>query len=265
MSRLQDEGFKTDIVNRANAAPRGIVFEQRPSASHGAGGGKHRNDPRRRPGPPRSWFRTPSGFPSSRLATGWRARASRYGCSRSSRTSRRARSSPRTPDRASACRRTNSVRLNVSKGSGLVDVPSTGRPDTCRGSSAALGRRARGERLRGACRSSRRERSSRRTLWAAGSARARPCASTCRPERLQSRLTTFRGAPPTHRRRRDASGHGREAAAWQPAVGEASRLLGRDPVGPERQRLPDASKHPAVRVAPLQTALSSARTELSSV
>jgi eukaryotic-like serine/threonine-protein kinase len=32
VSRLQDEGFKTDIVNRANAAPRGTVFEQRPSA-----------------------------------------------------------------------------------------------------------------------------------------------------------------------------------------------------------------------------------------
>ena len=32
MSRLEEEGFKTDIVNRANAAPRGTVFEQRPTA-----------------------------------------------------------------------------------------------------------------------------------------------------------------------------------------------------------------------------------------
>jgi beta-lactam-binding protein with PASTA domain len=32
VSRLQDAGFKTDIVNRANAAPRGTVFEQRPTA-----------------------------------------------------------------------------------------------------------------------------------------------------------------------------------------------------------------------------------------
>lgn len=32
VSRLQDDGFETDIVNRANAAPRGTVFEQRPTA-----------------------------------------------------------------------------------------------------------------------------------------------------------------------------------------------------------------------------------------
>ena len=32
VSRLQEEGFKTDIVNRADAAPRGTVFEQRPTA-----------------------------------------------------------------------------------------------------------------------------------------------------------------------------------------------------------------------------------------
>jgi eukaryotic-like serine/threonine-protein kinase len=32
VSRLQDAGFETDIVNRASPAPRGTVFEQRPSA-----------------------------------------------------------------------------------------------------------------------------------------------------------------------------------------------------------------------------------------
>jgi serine/threonine-protein kinase len=32
VSRLEDEGFKTDIVNRANPAPAGTVFAQRPSA-----------------------------------------------------------------------------------------------------------------------------------------------------------------------------------------------------------------------------------------
>lgn len=32
VSRLEAEGFKTDIVNQANEAPRGIVFAQRPSA-----------------------------------------------------------------------------------------------------------------------------------------------------------------------------------------------------------------------------------------
>jgi serine/threonine-protein kinase len=32
VSRLEEEGFRTDIVNRANEAPRGTVFEQRPSA-----------------------------------------------------------------------------------------------------------------------------------------------------------------------------------------------------------------------------------------
>ena len=93
VSRLQDEGFKTDIVNRANAAlaarssssvPRQVRSSKREAPWRSS----------RRPGPPRLSFRTPLGSPSSRHETGWRAQASRYACSKSSRTSPKARHRP---------------------------------------------------------------------------------------------------------------------------------------------------------------------------
>ncbi len=123
VSRLQDEGFKTDIVNRANAAPRGTVFEQRPSASHGARGGKHRDDPRvhlARHGRG-SKRRRPSRAAGSRPAGERGPRVRVFEVFSDEPEGTVIAQNPGSGERVSP---DNSVRLNVSKGTGLVDVPS---------------------------------------------------------------------------------------------------------------------------------------------
>ena len=68
VSRLENEGFKTNIENRANAAPRGTVYEQRPSAGTELEEGSSVTIVASK-GLPRSRSRTPSGSLSRRPET----------------------------------------------------------------------------------------------------------------------------------------------------------------------------------------------------
>jgi beta-lactam-binding protein with PASTA domain len=123
VSRLQEEGFKTDIVNRANAAPRGTVFEQRPSA------GTELEDGATvtilaSTGPATVVVPNAVGLPEQqardRLATaGLEVRV--FEVFSDEREGTVIAQNPGSGERVSP---DDSVRLNVSKGTGLVDVPS---------------------------------------------------------------------------------------------------------------------------------------------
>ena len=123
VSRLQDEGFKTDIVNRANAAPRGTVFEQRPT------GGTELEEGATvtilaSTGPATVVVPNAVGLPEQqardRLASaGLEVRVFEVFSDEPEGTV--IAQNPGSGERVSP---DDSVRLNVSKGTGLVDVPS---------------------------------------------------------------------------------------------------------------------------------------------
>ena len=149
VSRLQDEGFKTDIVNRANAAPRGTVFEQRPSAGTELEEGDTVTI-LASTGPATVVVPNAVGLPEQqardRLASAsLEVRVFEVFSDKPEGTV--IAQNPGSGERVSP---DESVRLNVSKGSGLVDVPSVVGLTTCRGGRAAQRRRSGGKRLRGA-------------------------------------------------------------------------------------------------------------------
>ena len=123
VSRLQEEGFKTDIVNRANAAPRGTVFEQRPSAGTELEEGSTVTI-LASTGPATVVVPNAVGLPEQqardRLASaGLEVRVFEVFSDEPEGTV--IAQNPGSGERVSP---DDSVRLNVSKGSGLVDVPS---------------------------------------------------------------------------------------------------------------------------------------------
>ena len=123
VSRLQDEGFKTDIVNRSNAAPRGTVFEQRPTAGTELEEGSTVTI-LASTGPATVVVPNAVGLPEQqardRLATaGLEVRVFEVFSDEPEGTV--IAQNPGSGERVSP---DESVRLNVSKGTGLVDVPS---------------------------------------------------------------------------------------------------------------------------------------------
>ena len=123
VSRLQDEGFKTDIVNRANPAPRGTVFEQRPTARAELEEGSTVTI-LASTGPATVVIPNAVGLPEQqardRLASaGLEVRVFEVFSDEPEGTV--IAQNPGSGERVSP---DNSVRLNVSKGTGLVDVPS---------------------------------------------------------------------------------------------------------------------------------------------
>ena len=123
VSRLQDEGFKTDIVNRANAAPRGTVFEQRPSAGTQLEEGSTVTILASK-GPATVAVPNAVGLPEQqardRLASaGLEVRVFEVFSDEPEGTV--IAQNPGSGERVSP---DDGVRLNISKGSGLVDVPS---------------------------------------------------------------------------------------------------------------------------------------------
>ena len=124
VTRLEDDGFKADIVSQPNEAAQGTVFHQSPGAGTRAGQGLGRAAARLE-GPgrgDRSEHRRRAARP--RHATGSRRPASRRTSSRCSRRVRSGTSSPRIPAAGGKAAKGSEVRLNVSKGSAEVDVPS---------------------------------------------------------------------------------------------------------------------------------------------
>ena len=123
VSRLQEEGFKTDIVNRANAAPRGTVFEQRPTAGTELEEGATVTI-LASTGPATVVVPNAVGLPEQqardRLASaGLEVRVFEVFSDEPQGTV--IAQDPGSGERVS---KDDSVRLNVSKGTGLVDVPS---------------------------------------------------------------------------------------------------------------------------------------------
>jgi serine/threonine-protein kinase len=123
VSRLQEEGFKTDIVNRANPAPRGTVFEQRPTAGTELEEGATVTI-LASTGPATVVVPNAVGLPEQqardRLASaGLEVRVFEVFSDEPEGTV--IAQDPGSGERVS---KDDSVRLNVSKGTGLVDVPS---------------------------------------------------------------------------------------------------------------------------------------------
>ncbi len=122
VTRLQDEGFKTDIVNRANAAPRGIVFEQQPSAGTELEEGSTVTILASK-GPATVAVPNVVGLPEQEArdrlaAAGLEVRVFEVFSDEPDGTV--VAQSPGSGERVS---KDSGVRINVSKGSGLVDVP----------------------------------------------------------------------------------------------------------------------------------------------
>lgn len=123
VSDLQAEGFKTDIVNEANRAPRGIVFEQRPSAGAELEEGSTVTVLVSK-GPARVTVPNAVGLPERQArdrlaASGLEVNVFEVFSDEPEGTV--IAQSPGSGERVST---DGEVRLNVSKGSGLVDVPS---------------------------------------------------------------------------------------------------------------------------------------------
>ena len=123
VSRLEDEGFKTDIVNQANPAPRGTVFEQRPSAGTELEEGSTVTIVASK-GPATVAVPNVVGLPESQArdrlaAAGLEVTAFEVFSEEPEGTV--IAQNPGSGERVS---KDSGVRINISKGSGLVDVPS---------------------------------------------------------------------------------------------------------------------------------------------
>ena len=123
VSRLENEGFKTDIVNRNNDAPRGIVYEQRPSAGTELEEGSSVTIFASK-GPATVAVPNVVGLPESQArdrlaAAGLEVSAFEVFSDEADGTV--IAQNPGSGERVS---KDSGVRINVSKGSGLVDVPS---------------------------------------------------------------------------------------------------------------------------------------------
>ena len=188
VSRLQDEGFETDIVNRANAAPRGTVFEQRPICRYGARRGKHVTI-LASTGPATVVVPNAVGLPEQqardRLASaGLEVRVFEVFSDEPEGTV--IAQNPGSGERVSP---DASVRLNVSKGTGLVVVPTL--VGLTRAEAEAQLSMSASRQMSSRCRpSSRRERSSHRTLSVASST-GRGRASQRVDRNALNRLTTL--------------------------------------------------------------------------
>ena len=122
VSRLEDDGFKTDIVNRNNDAPRGIVYEQRPSAGTELEEGSSVTIFASK-GPATVAVPNVVGLPESQArdrlaAAGLEVSAFEVFSDEPDGTV--IAQNPGSGERVS---KDSAVRINVSKGSGLVDVP----------------------------------------------------------------------------------------------------------------------------------------------
>lgn len=123
VSRLEAEGFKTDIVNQANGAPRGIVFAQRPTAGTELEEGSSVTVLVSK-GPATVAVPNAVGLPEQQArdrmaAAGLEVRVFQVFSDEPEGTV--VAQDPGSGERVS---KDDGVRLNVSKGSGLVDVPS---------------------------------------------------------------------------------------------------------------------------------------------
>ena len=123
VTRLEDDGFKADIVSQPNEAAQGIVFRQSPGAGHRAGRGlagaaARLEGPGRRDG---SEHRRRDGDRGARPAGNGRLQGQRRAGVLVERD--RGRRRPGSCRRREAAKGSE-VRLNVSKGTAQVDVPS---------------------------------------------------------------------------------------------------------------------------------------------
>jgi eukaryotic-like serine/threonine-protein kinase len=123
VSRLEDEGFKTDIVNQANAAPRGTVFEQRPSAGTELEEGSTVTIFASK-GPATIVVPNAVGLPEQQARDRMASAGLKVRVFEVFSDEPEGNVIAQNPGSGERVSKDSSVRLNVSKGSGLVDVPS---------------------------------------------------------------------------------------------------------------------------------------------
>ena len=123
VSRLEAEGFKTDIVNQENDAPRGIVFAQRPSAGTELEEGSSVTVLVSK-GPATVAVPNAVGMPEQQARDRMAAAGLEVQVFEVFSDDPEGTVVAQNPGSGERVSKDSSVRLNVSKGSGLVDVPS---------------------------------------------------------------------------------------------------------------------------------------------
>ena len=123
VSRLEGEGFKTDIVNQANPAPVGTVFEQRPSAGTELEEGSTVTIVASK-GPATVVVPNAVGLPEQQARDRMASAGLEVQVFEVFSDEPDGNVIAQNPGSGERVSKDSSVRLNVSKGSGLVDVPS---------------------------------------------------------------------------------------------------------------------------------------------
>lgn len=123
VSRLEGEGFKTDIVNQANPAPAGTVFEQRPSAGTELEEGSTVTIVASK-GPATVVVPNAVGLPEQQARDRMASAGLEVQVFEVFSDEPDGNVIAQNPGSGERVSKDSSVRLNVSKGSGLVDVPS---------------------------------------------------------------------------------------------------------------------------------------------
>lgn len=123
VSRIEEAGFKTDIVNQANEAPRGIVFAQRPTAGTELEEGSTVTILTSK-GPATVAVPNAVGLPEQQARDRMAAAGLEVQVFEVFSDDPEGTVVAQNPGSGERVSKDSSVRLNVSKGSGLVDVPS---------------------------------------------------------------------------------------------------------------------------------------------